>query len=232
MISITTCGGPCAATGTAISRTSTGRRPSIAETVRRGWFFTGQRSALTGRPRGSDPTGLPLERLVVFLQNHDQIGNRAFGDRMHAGLDPAVWRAASALLLLLPETPLLFMGQEWAASTPFLYFTDHHSELGRLVTEGRRREFAAFAAFADPARRERIPDPQAESTFAASRLRWDERTQEPHASTWRWYQRLLWLRRTHPALAAPHGSRRPWTRRARMRWCCTGLTNRDRVSSR
>jgi maltooligosyltrehalose trehalohydrolase len=92
------------------------------------------------------------------------------------------------------------MGQEWAASTPFLYFTDHHAELGRLVTEGRRAEFRHFAAFSDPAARERIPDPQAPATFEASRLTWRERVDEPHAATLRLYQALLALRRTEPSL--------------------------------
>ena len=87
---------------------------------------------------------------MICLQNHDQIGNRALGERLHHQIDPAAYRAASVLLLMAPETPLLFMGQEWAASTPFLYFTDHHAELGRLVTEGRRDEFRHFAAFSDP----------------------------------------------------------------------------------
>jgi len=86
--------------------------------------------------------------MIFCLQNHDQIGNRPFGRRLHHQIDPALFRALSAVLLVAPETPLLFMGQEWAASSPFLYFTDHHQELGRLVTEGRRREFSRFDAFA------------------------------------------------------------------------------------
>jgi maltooligosyltrehalose trehalohydrolase len=91
------------------------------------------------------------------------------------------------------------MGQEWAASSPFLFFTDHHAELGRLVTEGRREEFRSFAAFADPARRAAIPDPQAAETFTRSRLPWDERSRQPHAGTQRLYQRLLDLRRREEA---------------------------------
>jgi maltooligosyltrehalose trehalohydrolase len=134
------------------------------------------------------------------LQNHDQIGNRALGERLHHQIDLAAYRAATTVLLCAPATPLLFMGQEWAASTPFLYFTDHNEELGKLVTEGRRKEFRHFSAFADPAARERIPDPQAVSTFRASRLVWGERDQEPHASVFRFYQSLLQLRRTVPAL--------------------------------
>jgi maltooligosyltrehalose trehalohydrolase len=106
------------------------------------------------------------------------------------------------VLLTAPETPLLFMGQEWAAGTPFHYFTDHHEELGRLVTEGRRREFKYFSAFADPEARARIPDPQAAATFEASRLDWTERDREPHAAMLRLYRALLALRRREPALRA------------------------------
>jgi maltooligosyltrehalose trehalohydrolase len=123
------------------------------------------------------------------------VGNRALGERLHHQIDEASWRAASTLLLLAPQTPLLFMGQEWGATSPFLYFTDHDPELGQLVTEGRRREFADFTAFADPAARARIPDPQAETTFRRSRLPWLERTREPHASILRLYRALLKVRR-------------------------------------
>ncbi len=133
----------------------------------------------------------------MCLQNHDQIGNRARGERLHHQIDAAAYRAASVVLLTAPQTPLLFMGQEWAASSPFLYFTDHGEPLGRLVTEGRRREFRDFAAFADPAAAERVPDPQALATFLASRLDWSERDVEPHAATVRLYTALLAFRRTH-----------------------------------
>lgn len=111
------------------------------------------------------------------------------------------------MLLTAPESPLLFMGQEWAASTPFLYFTDHHAELGQLVTEGRRAEFRHFTAFSDPLVREQIPDPQASSTFVASRLAWDERQLEPHASMLRLHQALLDLRRRERAFRGPAGFR-------------------------
>jgi maltooligosyltrehalose trehalohydrolase len=166
----------------------------VAATVRDGWFFKGQRSEHFGGPRGTDPAGTEPKRFVFFLQNHDQIGNRALGERLHHQVEPAAFRAATALLLLAPQTPLLFMGEEWAASTPFLFFTDHEPGLGRLVTEGRRREFAGFSAFTDPARRASIPDPQSPETFERSRLRWAERESEPHASTLRLHRALLRLR--------------------------------------
>jgi maltooligosyltrehalose trehalohydrolase len=179
----------------------TGAAEDVAATLRKGWFYCGQVSPRRRVPRGTDPAGVPPERFVICLQNHDQVGNRAFGERLNHQIDPAAYRAASALLLAAPQTPLLFMGQEWAASSPFVYFTDHHEELGRLVTEGRRKEFRHFAAYTDPSVRTRIPDPQAPLTFLASKLVWEEREREPHAGTRRLYRDLLRLRRTDPALA-------------------------------
>jgi maltooligosyltrehalose trehalohydrolase len=184
-------------------RDFTGRARDLAETVRDGWFFKGQHSEHTGGPRGTDPAGLRPQHFVVCLQNHDQVGNRALGERLGHQIDLATFRAASVLLLCAPETPLLFMGQEWAAGTPFLFFTDHEPELGRLVTEGRRREFRTFAAFTDPVARQRIPDPQDPETFRSSRLDWSEPAREPHASVLRLHRALLELRRREPLLRAP-----------------------------
>ncbi|MBV8757394.1 MAG: malto-oligosyltrehalose trehalohydrolase [Deltaproteobacteria bacterium] len=171
---------------------------TIAQTITRGWLYEGQPYPTSGKPRGK-PTGtLPAESLVYCLQNHDQIGNRAFGDRLPAGDKLA---AATTLLLFLPMTPLVFQGEEWGASTPFLYFTDHDPELGKLVSKGRREEFGKFAAFADPAVRERIPDPQAPSTFERSKLDWDERTRGEHARMLALHTQLLRLRREDPVLS-------------------------------
>jgi maltooligosyltrehalose trehalohydrolase len=178
----------------------TGHAEDLATTLRQGWFFTGQHSAYLGDLRGTDPGGLSPKQFVVCIQNHDQIGNRADGARLNHDVDAATFRALSTLVLVAPQTPLLFMGQEWGASTPFLYFTDHHEELGRQVSEGRREEFRSFAAFADHAQRARIPDPQARDTFERSRLRWDETTREPHAGIRRLYQRLLHFRASSPAI--------------------------------
>jgi maltooligosyltrehalose trehalohydrolase len=178
----------------------------LAATLNRGWFYTGQHSEYLGKARGTDSTGVPLNRMVFCLQNHDQVGNRPFGSRLHHQIDPALFRAVTAVLLFAPETPLLFMGQEWAAGSPFLYFTDHNTELGRLVTEGRRKEFSRFAAFANEETRARIPDPQAESTFAASRLPWNEIDAAGHAVVRRLYQTLLTLRRREPALRSSQGA--------------------------
>jgi maltooligosyltrehalose trehalohydrolase len=177
-----------------------GSMTDLAAILNEGWYFKGQVSTYLGEPRGTDPAGIPPRRFVFCLQNHDQIGNRAFGERLHHQIALDAYRAASVLMLCSPATPLLFMGQEWASSSPFLYFTDHPEELGRLVTEGRRREFRHFRAFADPEARDSIPDPQAGSTFEISKIRWDEIEAEPHASVLRLYRSLLALRKSEPAL--------------------------------
>ena len=176
-----------------------GDATELAATIRQGWLYTGQLSRHMKGPRGTDPSRVPMSASVVCLQNHDQVGNRAFGDRLHHTVDLAAWHAASVVLLTSPMTPLLFMGQEWAASSPFLYFTDLEPELGRAVTDGRRREFKDFPSFG---RGREIPDPQAESTFLGSKLRWNERDQQPHSTTLALYLRLLALRAVHPALQA------------------------------
>ncbi|MDQ3200210.1 MAG: DUF3459 domain-containing protein, partial [Verrucomicrobiota bacterium] len=139
------------------------------------------------------------EQFVFCIANHDQIGNQAMGQRLTELISPAAYRAASALLCLVPYTPLLLMGQEWAASTPFQYFTDHEPNLGRLVTEGRRQEFSSFTAFRDPLARARIPDPQDVKTFQSSKLSWEEIGEEEHAATLRLYREFLRLRRESPA---------------------------------
>ena len=181
----------------------TGATRDIAITVDRGWWFRLASDGREERELRSDRAS--REQFVFCLQNHDQIGNRAFGGRLHHEIELAAFRAATALLLLAPETPLLFMGQEWAASTPFLFFTDFPEPLGQQVTAGRRAEFGAFAAFADPALRARIPDPQAPDTFHSSRLRWEELAREPHASVLGLHRRLLALRRSHAALRPGSG---------------------------
>ncbi len=181
-------------------RDYTGKSEDLATTICKGWFYCGQFSQHHGGPLGTDPAGLAPAQFVYCIQNHDQIGNRALGERLAHQIDAASYRAATALLLCCPQTPLLFMGQEWAASSPFLYFTDHHEKLGKLVTEGRRAEFRDFAAFTNPEARARIPDPQAPSTFAASKLRWEERDEPEHTSIQRLYEALLRLLRSEPAL--------------------------------
>lgn len=171
-----------------------GTTECIAKAIRDGWTFTGQFASFHGRGRGTSADGLSLESRVFCIQNHDQIGNRAFGERLSTQISYPAWCAASALLLLSPEVPLLFMGQEWAAPEPFLYFTDHNEELGRLVTEGRRKEFSGFSAFADAGNHATIPDPQKPETFLQSKLDWTVLKNGDHAKCLRWYRTLLHLR--------------------------------------
>jgi maltooligosyltrehalose trehalohydrolase len=153
-----------------------------------------------GTLRGTPSADLPPTAFVLFLQNHDQIGNRAFGDRLTASVDPRALQAAIALQLLCPQIPLVFMGEESASTSPFQFFTDHHGELADAVREGRRKEFASFAAFSDPARRATIPDPNAPETFERSR---PEPAADECTGREELYRTLLSLRREHlvPRLA-------------------------------
>jgi maltooligosyltrehalose trehalohydrolase len=180
----------------------TGSTQELCRLLQRGWLFEGAYSQFWGHSRGTSPEGLAATAFVVCLDNHDQVGNRAFGERLHHQAAPGAYRAALALLLLSPFTPLLFMGQELAAPSPFLYFTDHEAELGRAVTCGRRREFARFSAFADETVRETIPDPQADSTFERSRLDWSAVRSAEGQAALALHRELLALRAARLPLAA------------------------------
>lgn len=147
-----------------------------------------------GATRGEPSRHLPPTQFVSFLQNHDQIGNRAFGERITALAKPETVRALTEVLLLAPSPPLLFMGQEWAAPEPFLFFCDFDGELAKAVTEGRRREFARFPQFSDPAARASIPDPGMPETFLASRLDWSKRKLPAHSEWLTLHRELLRLR--------------------------------------
>ena len=140
----------------------------LARVMAEGFFFQGQMSSHRHRPRGTQSKHLPPTAFVLFLQNHDQIGNRAFGERLTRLADPAALEAAIAAQVLCPQIPMLFMGEEIASRTPFLFFTDHSGALAEAVREGRRREFAHLPEFSDPERCELIPDPNAPETFEAS----------------------------------------------------------------
>lgn len=168
----------------------------LARCLSEGFVYQGEPSPNQhGKPRGQPSAHLSPTAFVAFLQNHDQIGNRALGERLTLLTDTARLRAATALLLLGPQIPLLFMGDEWGSHTPFLFFTDFHDELADAVREGRRREFAGFDAFQDAASRERIPDPNDAATFAASRP-----APGPDAADWlSLYRSLLTLRANHIA---------------------------------
>ena len=160
----------------------------LARAMAEGFVYQGDVSKHLGRARGEPSAHLPTTAFVICLQNHDQIGNRAMGDRITTLADPAAVRAALQFLLCTPMIPLLFMGEESASETPFLFFTDHNEELAKLVREGRRAEFKHFAAFQDPVRREKIPDPNAKSTFQAS---------IPEHGPSRWMAALLSERAAH-----------------------------------
>jgi maltooligosyltrehalose trehalohydrolase len=166
----------------------------LARAMAEGFVFQGEISPHHGTPRGEPSAELPSTAFVICLQNHDQIGNRAMGERLTRLANPEALAAASALLLLSPTIPMLFMGEEWGSTTPFLFFTDHNHDLAQLVREGRRREFQHFAAFQDEARREAIPDPNAASTFQASVPDQREAENPAQAQVLDLHKRLLKLR--------------------------------------
>jgi maltooligosyltrehalose trehalohydrolase len=165
----------------------------LAKTLEQGYVLDGQYSTYRKRTHGRPPLDIAPHQLVVCAQNHDQIGNRALGERLSQLVDASTLKAISALVLLGPFTPMLFQGEEWGARTPFLFFTDHHDELGRAVTEGRQREFAAFAWEGAE-----VPDPQAPETFLRSKLRWDELDDPACRELLEWHRSLIALRRTIP----------------------------------
>lgn len=173
-----------------------GSLEALAKALEKTFVYDGIFSRYRNRIHGRSAGKLSQHRFLGFIQNHDQVGNRAIGDRISdiAGFDRA--RIAAALVLLGPFVPLVFEGEEWAASSPFQYFADHEDpELARQVSEGRRREFAAFGW--DPAI---IPDPEKPETFLRSKLRWDELSQPAHAEMLAWYRELIQLRRATPCL--------------------------------
>jgi maltooligosyltrehalose trehalohydrolase len=168
--------------------------PHLARALTEGFAFQGEWSPYRGRVRGEPSAALPPTAFVGFLQNHDQIGNRALGERITSLASAEAVRAATAVLLLAPPLPLLFMGQEWGASEPFLFFSELGRGLAAAVSEGRRREFARFPEFADPAARAHIPDPQDEKTFARSVLDWRRVARSPHREWLDFHRKLLEVR--------------------------------------
>jgi malto-oligosyltrehalose trehalohydrolase len=163
----------------------------LARVLAQGFVFQGEYSPYHGHARGEPTTDLAPTAFVLFLQNHDQTGNRALGERLTILTDPHALEAAIAAQLLCPQIPLIFMGEEDASRSPFLFFTDHGPELAAVVRDGRRREFARFPAFADAARRDQIPDPNDPETFQRSIPRPDpDRAMQRQAL----YRRLLMLR--------------------------------------
>ncbi|WP_067491527.1 malto-oligosyltrehalose trehalohydrolase [Actinomadura hibisca] len=177
-----------------------GTLDTLAKALTSAFVHDGTMSTYRGRRHGRpvDRLRTPAHRFVTFLQNHDQIGNRAAGDRIGAGLPPRMLKVGAALLLLGPFTPMLFQGEEWGAATPWCYFTDHQEpELARAVSEGRRREFARYG-WADD-----VPDPQAVDTFRRSVLDWAEPGKDHHRELLEWHRALIGLRRARPELTDP-----------------------------
>ena len=174
-----------------------GSLADLAKALQRVFVYDGRYSAFRRRRHGRPPSGLSGHSFLGYLQTHDQIGNRAKGERSSHLMNGGRLKIAAALVLTAPFIPTLFQGEEWGATSPFLYFTDHDDpELARNVTEGRRREFAAFGW--NP---EEIPDPQAVETFERSKLKWSEHEAEPHAGLLAWHRRLIELRQKIPSLS-------------------------------
>ena len=167
----------------------------LARSLAEGFAYQGEPfPTLDNHPRGEPSAHLPPSAFVTFLQNHDQVGNRALGERLSHLADPSKLALARAGLLLAPQIPMLWMGEEWSASAPFLFFVDFapDEELNKAVREGRRREFKSFAAFADDT--SVIPDPTEEKTFTDSKIDWDEAEREPHRAVWADTRNLLQIR--------------------------------------
>jgi maltooligosyltrehalose trehalohydrolase len=174
---------------------------ALAKALTRGFFHDGTYSSFRERHHGRpiDTLTMPTARLVVFIQDHDQVGNRAAGDRLSATLDDGQLAIAAALTLLGPFTPMLFMGEEWAASTPWQFFTSHpEPELAKATADGRKAEFARMGW--DEAS---VPDPQDPETFERSKLDWTEATRGRHARLLAFYRELVRLRRARPELTDP-----------------------------
>lgn len=171
-----------------------GTLADLARSLTQGFVYDGRFSAFRRRFHGRPAHGLSGHAFLAYLQNHDQVGNRALGERLGHLVHPARLKTAAAIMLLSPFVPMLFQGEEWAATTPFLYFTDHKdADLGDAVKKGRCEEFASFGW--DP---EQIPDPQAGTTFSRCVLDWNEKDTPPHADILKWYQQLIALRKKLP----------------------------------
>lgn len=173
-------------------------RPAVhylARCLAEGFAYQGEPSPYRdGEKRGESSRNLPLSAFVDFMQNHDQIGNRAFGERLTTLAPPHTLRAAATVFLLAPSIPLLYMGEEWGSKTPFLFFCNFSDELAPLVTEGRRKEFAHFPDFSNPENLEKIPDPSDPKTFERSRLDWKDLDVPEHRQWLDFYRGLLAVR--------------------------------------
>jgi maltooligosyltrehalose trehalohydrolase len=182
-------------------RDYTGRAQELLSCAKYGFLYQGQRYGWQNKARGSPLKDVPASACITFIDNHDQVANHFLGDRIHARAAPATYRAMAALLLLAPQTPLLFMGQEFAASTRFMFFADHNPELRSLVHNGRREFVAQFKAYSDPAVQALMPDPSSENTFLGSKLNWQQA--EDHAEALAFHRDLIALRKSDEVLRRP-----------------------------
>jgi len=180
-----------------------GEASLLGRALAEGFAFQGEVMSYRGQPRGGRSAHLPPDAFVAFIQNHDQIGNRAFGERLNALAPAHVVEALASVYLLLPQVPMLFMGEEWGAEQPFPFFCDFKGELAEAVRRGRGEEFARFPEFADPRRAAKIPDPVAEATFLSAKLDW-ARVNEDHLE---FYRAALAARRSHVRPLSPFISR-------------------------
>ena len=171
----------------------------LARSLAEGFAYQGEVSPFSNAQRGEPSAHLPPRCFVDFLQNHDQVGNRAHGERLASLADEGKLKLLSSIFLLAPSPPLIFMGEEWACHQPFLFFCDFEGELGEAVRNGRREEFARFAAFADAKARARIPDPLSEQTFRRCVLRWKDARGTQGRAWLAHYSQLLELRRAEIA---------------------------------
>lgn len=184
-----------------------GSLAEVLSILENGWLYQGGISSRTGKSRGTPCQHLFPSQFVHCISNHDQVGNQILGQRLSHQIASSAYRVLSALLCLSPYTPLIFMGQEWAASTPFLYFTDHDTKLGKKITEGRRREFLELQDGLDSKDQEKIPDPQMEESFLRSKLQWHESKKSEHAEIRTLYAECLRLRRS----TLPTHGRHEWS---------------------
>jgi maltooligosyltrehalose trehalohydrolase len=201
--------------------------PVVSKVLTDVFLHDGTWSSFRGRAHGRPvPPSVPGHRFVVYLQDHDQIGNRATGDRISASLSDGLLKVGAALVLTSPYTPMLFMGEEWGARTPWQFFSDHEGDLGEAVRKGRRAEFASHGWST-----EEVPDPQSEQTVRDSTLDWSEPGQERHAALLSWTRDLIALRRSRPELsdgrrdrvevAYDEAARWLVVRRGQWRWSAT-----------
>jgi maltooligosyltrehalose trehalohydrolase len=172
-----------------------GETDKLARALAEGFAFQGELMRYRDSPRGEPSAHLPPTCFVAFIQNHDQVGNRAFGDRINSHAPTEAVRAIAAIYLLLPQVPLIFMGEEFGADQPFPFFCDFEPELAERVRDGRRNEFAKFPEFHDPQNRERIPDPTREQTFLSAKLDWSSLGERAHADFVDLYRDLLAIRK-------------------------------------